>query len=84
MLRPGGWLLVSFHVDSAEFATGDVNRLTSWFGESVELDGYFLDPAEVMSDLEFAGFSVKATVERQPAIGIEYPSRRCYLIAQRG
>ncbi len=83
-VRAGGWLLVSFHIDSADFAAGDVNHLTEWFGESVEVDGYFLEPAEVAGDLEDAGFAVMATVVRQPAPEVEYPSRRCYVLAQRG
>jgi ubiquinone/menaquinone biosynthesis C-methylase UbiE len=83
-IRPGGWLLVAFHVDSAEFATGEVNHITTWFGEPVRIDGYFLDPASVTGDLEAAGFSVMATTIRQPWPGIEYPSRRCYLLAQSG
>ena len=82
-LRPGGWLLASFHVESAEFAAGQVNHLTSWFGESVDLDGYFLDPARVVAEMGRAGLAVMATVERQPSPELEYPSRRCYLLAQR-
>ena len=39
VIHPGGWLLVAFHVDSHEFAAGQVNHLTSWFGQRVELDG---------------------------------------------
>jgi hypothetical protein len=38
VIARGGWLLVAFHVDSDEFAVGDVNHLTTWFGESVEVD----------------------------------------------
>ena len=82
-IRPGGWLLVAFHVDSPEFETGAVNHLTSWFGRSVELDGYFLDPSDVAVQLEAAGFTVNAKLERRPASDVEYPSRRCYLLAQR-
>lgn len=82
-VRPGGWLLSAFHIDSAEFAAGDVNHLRSWFGEPVELDGYFLDPAGVVTQLESAGFAISAEVTRQPSPGVEYPSRRCYLLAQR-
>lgn len=40
VVRGGGWLLVAFHVDSPEFAAGQVSRLTTWFGERVEIDGY--------------------------------------------
>ena len=83
VVRRGGWALVAFHVDSPEFAAGEVNHLTSWFGQRVELDGYFLDPSEVVTQLEAAGFAVTATVERQPAPEVEYPSRRCYLLARR-
>lgn len=82
-LRPGGWLLVAFHIDSPEFAVGAVNHLTSWFGQAVRLDGYFLEPATVQRDLEAAGFTVAATLIRAPRPDIEYPSRRCYLLAQR-
>lgn len=83
VIHPGGWLLVAFHVDSPEFATGQVNHLTSWFGERVELDGYFLEPTDVAAQLEAGGFALMAKVERQPAPELEYPSRRCYLLAQR-
>ena len=83
VIHPGGWLLVAFHVDSHEFAAGQVNHLTSWFGQRVELDGYFLDPGGVVAQLEAAGFAVMAKVDRQPEALVEYPSRRCYLLAQR-
>lgn len=83
VLRPGGWLLVSFHIDSDQFAAGEVNHLRDWFGQRVELDGYFLRPDEVAGQLESAGFTRAATVEREPTSEVEYPSRRCYLLAQR-
>lgn len=83
-LRPGGWLMVAFHVDSADFAMGEVNHLTDWFGEAVDIDGYFLDPAEIEVELAKAGFAVRANLMREPAPDVEYPSRRCYLLAQRG
>ena len=83
VVHPGGWLLAAFHVDSPDFAAGQVNHLTTWFGEAVELDGYFLEPAIVVRDVEAAGFKVSATVTRSPWPDIEYPSRRCYLLAQR-
>jgi SAM-dependent methyltransferase len=82
-VRPGGWLLVAFHIDSPEFAVGEVNRITTWFGEAVELDGFFLEPGDVADDLEAAGFTVMSTTIRRPWPAGEYPSRRCYLVAQR-
>jgi SAM-dependent methyltransferase len=82
-VRPGGWLLAAFHVDSPDFAAGQVNHLTSWFGHAVELDGYFLEPGDVVADVQTAGFTVTATTIRSPRPDMEYPSRRCYLLAQR-
>ena len=82
-VRPGGWLLVAFHVDSPEFAAGEVNHLTDWFGQPVELDGYFLEPGDVVRDVEAAGFTVMSTLIRSPWPEIEYPSRRCHVLAQR-
>ncbi len=76
-LRPGGWLLAAFHIDSPDFAAGEVNHLTTWFGQAVELDGYFLEPADVVHDVDAAGFTVSATLIRSPQPAIEYPSRRC-------
>lgn len=80
---PGGWLLVAFHIDSPDFEAGQVNHLTTWFGADVQLDGYFLEPESVVRDVEAAGFTVTATLIRSPWPDIEYPSRRCYLLARR-
>jgi ubiquinone/menaquinone biosynthesis C-methylase UbiE len=82
-VRSGGWLLVAFHVDSPDFPAGAVNHLTGWFGKSVELDGYFLAPDAVSAEVMAAGFAVQARLERRPATDVEYPSRRCYLLARR-
>lgn len=83
-LCAGGWLLLAFHVDSAEFAEGATNHATSFFGHDVELDGHFLSPSVVADDATAAGLSVVATTIREPMSNGEYPSRRCYLLAQRG
>ena len=83
MLRPGGRLLVAFHVESAEVAAGEVKHVTTWFDRPVTIDGYFLDPGEVTAQLESVGLAVTATLDRQPDPDVEYPSRRCYLLAQR-
>jgi SAM-dependent methyltransferase len=82
-VRPDGWLLVAFHVDSAEADVGGAKHVSEWFGHAVDLDGHFLDPASVTSEIEGAGFSVVARLERIPNRAIEYPSRRCYVLAQR-
>jgi ubiquinone/menaquinone biosynthesis C-methylase UbiE len=81
--QPGGWLLIAFHVDSPEFMTGQINHITDWFGQRVELDGHFLDPDEVASHVSAAGFTLIAKMDRRPTPEVEYPSRRCYLLLQR-
>lgn len=83
VLRPDGWLLLAFHVDSPDFAAGDVNQLTTWFGHHVQLDGHFLHPGEVIDEMKAAGFTLVADVRRRPTPTVEYSSSRCYLIAQR-
>jgi SAM-dependent methyltransferase len=82
-VRPGGWLLVAFHVADAENAVGSVAHLTRWWDTDVDLDFHFLDPAEVTADLEAAGFVVMSRTDREPWPGVEHPSRRSYLLAVR-
>lgn len=83
VLRRDGWLLLAFHVDSPDFALGQINQVTQFLGHPVQLDGHFLDPAEVEAQLADAGLVTHAKLHRQPVPGMEYPSRRCYLLAQR-
>jgi SAM-dependent methyltransferase len=82
-IRPGGWLLVAFHIEDAENAAGSVANLTEWWGSKVDLDFHFLDPSEVTADLEAAGFALMSRTDGQPWPGVEHPSRRCYLLALR-
>jgi SAM-dependent methyltransferase len=83
VIRPDGWLLVAFHIDGPEQDIGSVNHLTEWFGHAVDLEGHFLDPSAVCSEIQREGFEVMARLERQPNPAVEYPSRRCYVLAQR-
>ena len=83
VIRPGGALLVAFHVDTAELRVGQVNHLSQWFDRPVSLDAHFLAPEDVTAELERAGFAVWSHTLRQPDLAIEYPSRRCYLLATR-
>lgn len=83
VIDQGGWLLVAFHVDSPDFAAGEVNHLSDWFGASVDLDGYFLDPDTLRGEVERGGFTIMSTTLREPWPDREYPSRRCYLLGRR-
>ncbi|MEU8761429.1 methyltransferase domain-containing protein [Streptomyces sp. NPDC048659] len=75
-LRPGGLLLVSFHVGA------EVRTLTEWWGHDVDVDFHFLRPAEVAGALRAAGFRVEAELERAP-YPHEAETRRCSLLARR-
>ena len=82
-LRPGGWLLVAFHVSSADHPTGSSVHLETWFDASVDLTAYFLDPEEILGELREAGLELRARLDREPWTDAEYPSRRCYALARR-
>jgi SAM-dependent methyltransferase len=83
VLRPGAWILVAFHIDSATAKPGDTVHLDEFLGQSVDLDGYFLPPDEVAAGLTDAGVDVHARFERAPLPELEYPSRRSYLVGRR-
>jgi SAM-dependent methyltransferase len=82
-LRPGGWLLVAFHVSSADHPTGSSVHLETWFDASVDLTAYFLDPEQILGELREAGLELRARLDREPWTDAEYPSRRCYALARR-
>jgi len=76
VLRPGGLLLVAFHVGTEVRHTGE------WWGHAVDVDFHFFEPEVVSAPLEGAGFTVEARLERAnyPA---EVQTRRAYLLARR-
>jgi SAM-dependent methyltransferase len=76
VLAPDGVLLVSFHVGEHSL------HLDELWGHAVSLDFRFLLPREVIACLHSAGLVVTESVEREPYVGAEYPSRRCYLLAR--
>ena len=76
VLAIGGPLLVAFHV-------GDHSRhVDDLWGQPVSLDFRFHLPAGVAAALGSAGFDVVETTERDPYEGVEYPSRRAYILAR--
>ncbi|WP_326796472.1 class I SAM-dependent methyltransferase [Streptomyces sp. NBC_01808] len=76
VLRPGGRLLVSFHVGT------EVRHLDDWWGHPVDVDFRFLEPAAVAALLGAAGFEVEATLERAH-YAQEPETTRAYLLARR-
>ena len=78
VLMPGGLALVSFHIGD------EVVHVDDLFGSPVSLDFRFHVPSAVIEALRRAELAVIEHVEREPYEGVEYPSRRCYLLARAG
>jgi SAM-dependent methyltransferase len=77
-LRPGGWLLLAFHL-----GTETLHEDELW-GYAVDFDATMFTLAEVAQQAEKAGLVVERAVERDPyAPEVEYQSRRGYILARR-
>lgn len=77
VLRPGGSLLLAFHIGD------DVLHLDELWGRRVSVDFIFFRPEEMTGFLTAAGFQVVEVIEREPYPGVEHPSRRAYLFAEK-
>ena len=71
-----GPFLVSFHVGS------EVRHLDDWWGHKVDIDFRFLEPEDVIENLDKAGFVLEATLERA-SYPDEVETRRAYVLARR-
>jgi SAM-dependent methyltransferase len=76
VLMPGGLALISFHIGDQVVHVDDL------FGSLVSLDFRFHVPSVVIEALRRAQLAVIEQVEREPYPEVEYPSRRCYLLAR--
>jgi SAM-dependent methyltransferase len=77
VLRPGGVLLVTFHI-------GDqIEHVEEWWGKKVNLDFISYQPEEMEAWLEEAGFELEETLVREPNPEVEVATRRAYLFARR-
>jgi ubiquinone/menaquinone biosynthesis C-methylase UbiE len=77
VLKPGGWLLVAFHIGE-----GDVH-LDEWWDMPVSIDFFFFQPAEIEAQLTAAGFVLEESQVREPYPDVEHPSQRAYLLARK-
>jgi SAM-dependent methyltransferase len=75
--RPGGVLLVTFHVGE------EVIHLDEWWEKTVDLDFAYYQPEEMEGWLKEAGFELEETLVREPNPEVEYASRRAYVFARR-
>lgn len=74
VLRPGGRLLLSYHIGD------EVRHFAEWWGHAVDLDFHFFATADLVDWLDVTGFVVEARVEREPYTPQEVATRRGYLL----
>jgi ubiquinone/menaquinone biosynthesis C-methylase UbiE len=77
VLRPGGVLLVAFHIGD------ETVHLEEWWGHKVCVDFFFFRSDEMAQHLRNAGFEIEEIIEREPYPDIEHQSRRSYIFARR-
>lgn len=76
VLRPGGILLVTFHIGT------EIKHLDEWWEEPVNLDFAFFLPSEMESWLREAGFELMETLIREPNPEVEVATQRAYVFAR--
>jgi SAM-dependent methyltransferase len=77
VLKPGGSLLVAFHVGT------EIKHLDAWWEKPVSLDFAFFLPAEMENWLGRAGFELEETMLRQPNPEVETATQRAYVFARK-
>jgi ubiquinone/menaquinone biosynthesis C-methylase UbiE len=76
VLRPGGAVLVAFHIGD------EVRHVSDWWGHAVDVDGFYLPVDRVAAEIEEASLEVQMRMERLN-YGEEVATRRAYLLGRR-
>lgn len=77
VLRPGGALLLTFHIGQ------EIIHRDDWWDKDVSLDFLFFETEEMKDHLKAVGFELQEVIEREPYPEVEYPSRRAYIFARK-
>lgn len=77
VLRPGGLLLLAFHIGD------EVVHVDELWGKRVSIDFIFFRPDEMQTYLNAAGYQVLEVTEREPYPEVEHQSRRAYIFAEK-
>ncbi len=77
VLRPGGWLLLAFHLGT------EVVHLEEWWELPVSADFVYFQAPEMQAYLQAAGFLIEDLIERPPYPDVEHQSHRAYILARK-
>ena len=77
VLKPGGLLLVTFHIGT------EIKHLDEWWEKPVQLDFAFYLPDEMEGWLKEAGLEIVETLVREPNPAVEVATRRAYIFARK-
>ncbi|QJB31495.1 class I SAM-dependent methyltransferase [Chitinophaga oryzae] len=77
VLKTGGGFLFSFHVGE------EVVHFDKAHEKEVDVDLFFFKTDAIIALLNEAGFDVIDAIERHPYEGVEYPTRRAYIWAEK-
>lgn len=77
VLRPGGTILLTFHIGQ------EVRHFEEWWGHTVNLDFQFFEREEMKQWLTGAGFILDEVIERDPHPEVEVATRRAYIFARK-
>lgn len=77
VLKPGGVLLVTFHIGE------EIKHLDEWWEKPVNLDFAFYQPAEMQGWLTQAGYELEETLVREPNPEVEVATHRAYVFARK-
>jgi SAM-dependent methyltransferase len=78
VLRPGGLLLLAFHMGDETLKPGEL------WGQTISMNFFLFPVSTIRHYLEGAGFAVEEVLERGPyPPEVEYQSRRAYMLARK-
>lgn len=77
VMKKGGQFLFSFHVGNETVHFDKANDI------DVDIDLYFFQPEKIIELLHETGFEVIDAIERRPYPGVEYASKRGYILAEK-
>jgi ubiquinone/menaquinone biosynthesis C-methylase UbiE len=77
VLQPGGLFLFTYHIGQKTI------HLDEFLGKTVDIDVMFFTSDFIFTCLKGSGFEKIEIIEREPYPGVEYESRRAYVLAKK-